>query len=128
MVGDRGAAIHQKESTRADAQVVLALISCADSVEASAIASVLLERRLVAAVNLLPGVTSFFRWQGSTQSRDEVLLIAKTRAGHADRIVSIVTELHSYDLPSIVFTTLTAGHTAYLEWILAETSDPQSDF
>jgi periplasmic divalent cation tolerance protein len=89
--------------------------------EARRIGRTLVEERLVACTNLIPGMTSIYRWQGVVEEAQETVIIAKTRAGLFGRLEARVKELHSYDCPCIVAMPVTAGHAPYLEWIAAET-------
>jgi uncharacterized protein involved in tolerance to divalent cations len=57
---------------------------------------------LAACVNLLPGVTCVYRWQGAVDTADEVLLIIKTAATHADRVEAALQALHSYEIPEFL--------------------------
>jgi periplasmic divalent cation tolerance protein len=90
---------------------------------AEAIARALVDERLAACVNILPGMRSIYRWQGTVEAGDEVCLIAKSRAGLFERIERRVTELHPYDCPCIVAWPIVGGHRPYLDWIAEETSE-----
>ncbi|WP_246148460.1 divalent-cation tolerance protein CutA [Skermanella pratensis] len=89
--------------------------------EAHRIGRTLVEERLAACANLLPGMTSVYRWQGKVEQADEVVVIAKTTADLFDRLAARVKEIHSYDCPCIVALPLERGHAPYLDWIAAET-------
>ena len=95
----------------------IAWITAGSVAEASAIARALVEERLAACCNLLPGITSVYRWQGAVREDEEVLLICKTRGDGFDRLVARVRELHSYEVPEIIRTDITAGSPPYLSWI-----------
>lgn len=89
---------------------------------ADAFAEGLVERRLVACVNLLP-VTSVYRWEGSLQKDGERLLIAKTVAERLPELEAHLAAAHPYDVPELV--ALPAAHVAggYLGWLVSETSE-----
>ena len=89
--------------------------------EAHRIGRILVEERLAACANLLPGMTSIYRWQGKVEQAGEVVVIGKTRADLFDRLEARVKELHGYDCPCIVALPLSRGHAPYLDWIAAET-------
>jgi len=89
--------------------------------EALAIARALVEARLAACANVLPGVTSVYWWDGSVQEEDEVALIMKTRHDLVDEAVARVRELHSYDCPCVVSLPITGGNGDFLDWIAKET-------
>ncbi len=99
--------------------VVVFITSAAE--EAPRIADVLLTRRKAACVNIVPGVTSLFWWQDKLNSDQESLLIVKTRASLLDEVVSLVKEIHSYDVPEIIALPIVGGNRDYLEWINRET-------
>jgi periplasmic divalent cation tolerance protein len=87
---------------------------------ASRIARALVEERLVACVNLVPGVRSIYRWEGALQQDSEVLLVVKTRADRAAELVDRVAELHPYELPELVMLPAVGGSLAYLDWVQSE--------
>jgi periplasmic divalent cation tolerance protein len=85
--------------------------------EASRIASALVERRLAACVNVVPGVSSTYRWQGAVQTDREWLLVVKTRRDRFEAVRAAIRELHTYEVPEIVMLDLADGDAAYLAWI-----------
>ena len=88
---------------------------------AEKIARALVEERLAACVNIIPGVRSIYRWKGNVEAASEVVLIAKTRADLFARLEKRVKELHSYEVPCIVAWPIAAGHQPYLDWLEKET-------
>jgi len=88
-----------------------------DTAEAERIGRTLVTERLAAAANLLPGVRSFYWWEGEVRSGAEVVLILKTRVELADRAVERIKGLHSYVCPGVVVVPIAAGNPAYLDWI-----------
>src|ERR671936_2944614 len=93
-------------------------------VEAERAGRALVERRLCACVNILPGMISHYRWQGAIERGEEVVMIIKTRASLADRVRVAVKEMHSYSTPAILVLPLDSVDSAYLEWLMAETEAP----
>ena len=91
--------------------------------EARHIGKILVEEKLAACANILPGMESLYRWEGKMESATETVLIAKTRSEKRAALQSRVLELHSYDCPCIVFLPLTGGNPAYLQWIFRETEN-----
>jgi periplasmic divalent cation tolerance protein len=65
----------------------------------------------------VPGVSSFFWWQGKVDSAQESLLIVKTKASVLNQIVNLVKEHHSYDVPEIIALPIIGGNRDYLEWL-----------
>src|SRR5256885_10873167 len=92
-------------------------------VEAERIGKAVLERRLAACVNILPGMISHYWWQGTVERGEEVVMIIKTRASLAERVRAAVKEMHSYTTPAVLVIPIETGDDAYLDWIMAE-SEP----
>jgi uncharacterized protein involved in tolerance to divalent cations len=87
------------------------------------IAHALLEKRLVACVNILPGVKSMYRWEGKIQSDTEHLLMLKTRSALFGEVCSCVRAEHPYEVPECIELPIQQGHKAYLEWIGGNTKE-----
>jgi periplasmic divalent cation tolerance protein len=85
--------------------------------EASRIASELVERRLAACVNVVPGVRSVYRWRGAVHADAEWLLIVKTRRDRFEAVRDVIRAIHSYEQPEIVLLDIAAGDEGYLSWI-----------
>jgi len=92
-------------------------------VEAEQAGRALVERRLAACVNILPGMISLYWWEGKLERGEEVVMIVKTRASLADKVEAAVKELHSYTTPAILVMPLESVEKTYLEWLMAETED-----
>jgi periplasmic divalent cation tolerance protein len=90
-------------------------------VEAERAGRAIVEQRLAACVNILPGMVSHYWWQGAVERGEEVVMIIKTRASLAERVCAAVKQGHSYTTPAIVV--LPVGHVDpdYLDWLMAET-------
>ncbi len=102
-----------------DARIVLT--TAPDREVAERIARGLLERGLVACVNLVPGVRSIYRWKGAIEESDEVLLVAKTVAGRLEGIEKALKELHPYDVPELVALEADRVEASYLAWLVEAT-------
>lgn len=85
--------------------------------EASRIASALVEGRLAACVNVVPGVLSTYRWKGSVHTDREWLLVIKTRRDAFERVRDAIRAAHSYEQPEVVLIPIDAGDPGYLAWI-----------
>ena len=90
-------------------------------VEAEAAGRTLVERRLCACVNILPGMVSFYWWQGKIDRGDEVVMIIKTRASLAEAVRAAVRQMHSYTTPAILVLPIENVDPDYHAWIAAET-------
>jgi periplasmic divalent cation tolerance protein len=91
------------------------------TVEAEEAGRALVERRLAACVNILPGMISHYRWQGQVERGEETVMIVKTRASLAGGVSNAVKELHSYTTPAILVMPLESVEPGYLGWLLTET-------
>ena len=96
-------------------------------VEAERTAKAVLEKRLAACVNILPGMTSIYRWQGELERGEEAVMIIKTRATLADDVTKAVKELHSYETPAILVMPLDSVEKSYLGWLLESTGEKSKD-
>jgi periplasmic divalent cation tolerance protein len=90
-------------------------------VEAEQAGRSIVERRLAACVNILPGMVSHYWWQGSVERGEEVVMIIKTRASLAGRVGAAVKEMHSYTTPAVMVLPIETVDPAYLGWLMAET-------
>ena len=86
------------------------------------IARALLDERLVACVNIVPGVRSLYRWQGKVEDERELLLVIKTRAALYQELETRIRELHPYEVCEVLQMGVEAGSAPYLAWIAGETS------
>ncbi|HST59712.1 MAG TPA: divalent-cation tolerance protein CutA [Longimicrobium sp.] len=103
------------------ADVVLALSTAPDAATAERIARALVDERLIACANLVPGLTSIYRWQGEVQADPEVLLLMKTRRAVVQRLKERLPQLHPYQVPELVVTEVTDGLAPYCAWVRGET-------
>ena len=115
------AIIRGSPSTVPPVTALIAHCSCPDAATAARIARVLVEERLAACVQVVPGLTSTYRWQGEVQSASEVLLLIKTSRARLDALKSRLPALHPYDLPELIALDACDGLGPYLAWIAAET-------
>jgi len=102
--------------------LILVYMTAGSPEEAARIARILVEERLAACVNMLPGMRSLYRWQGQVELAEEVVLIAKTRRVLFDSLAARVRQIHSYDTPCILEIGLGRGDAGYLDWLVAETA------
>ncbi len=96
---------------------IVVLVTSGSESEATRIATVLVEKRLVACVNILPGVRSIFRWEGKVAEGHEFLLVAKTVSTAFDQVAATVQSLHSYSVPEVIALPIQEGLHEYLSWI-----------
>ena len=101
---------------------VVVLCTFANEEEALRIGSALVEARLAACVNLLPGIRSIYRWKGEIEHADEALLLVKTTQQGFPALRERIKELHPYETPEIVAVPIVGGLAAYLGWIREQVS------
>ena len=106
---------------------VAVCVTAASVDEAKAIGRALVEARLVASVNIVPGVASLYWWEGALREGDEAMLWAKTRADLVAPLTARVKALHSYACPCVIALPITGGNPDYLAWIDAETALSPTD-
>jgi periplasmic divalent cation tolerance protein len=98
-----------------EALVVLTTVARAE--DAESIARELVERRLAACVNVLPPLTSVYRWHGEVTREQEHLLLMKTHRDRFEALRARLVEIHPYETPEVVALPVEAGHLPYLQWI-----------
>jgi len=92
-------------------------------VEAERIGRELLDRRLCACVNILPGMVSLYWWQDAVERGEEAVMIIKTRAALAEPVRAAVRQLHSYTTPAILVLPIETVDPNYKDWLLTETQE-----
>lgn len=95
--------------------------TCADSETASRLARALVDERLAACVNAIPGVVSTYRWNDAIHNDNEVLLLIKTTADRLDAMQARLLELHPYEIPEVLAIEPVTGSAPYLAWLDRET-------
>ncbi len=98
------------------------LLTAPDMDVAERVGRALVEERLAACANVVPGVVSFFRWEGDVQREAEVLVIVKTTEENVEAVRARVVALHPYQVPEVLVLPVLAGHEPYLDWVRREVS------
>lgn len=99
---------------------ILVYMTAPDMGVAEGIGRAVVERRLAACVNIIPGMRSLYWWNGGVQSGQEVVLIAKTTTAALPALHECVLGMHPYEVPCIVSVALRDGHGPFLDWIKRE--------
>ncbi|HLI21282.1 MAG TPA: divalent-cation tolerance protein CutA [Stellaceae bacterium] len=106
--------------------VMFVYVTAADAEEAKKLGRQLVEEKLAACANILPGATSIFRWQDQLEEASEAILILKTTEMKLESLIERVRALHSYDCPCIEALPVVDGNRDFLEWVVRETGgDPK---
>jgi periplasmic divalent cation tolerance protein len=106
----------------AEDQLIVVLCTVPDEAIAEKLAKGLVDDRLAACVNAIPGVRSFYRWQGRTESDTEVQLLIKTRRGRFDELAAWIKANHPYEVPEVVAIPAERVSEEYLTWAVEQTS------
>jgi periplasmic divalent cation tolerance protein len=100
---------------------IVVLVTTPTPERAAEIARTLVEERLAACGNVVPGLRSIYRWEGKVQEDAEALLLLKTTRGRFEALRERVLALHPYDVPEVIAVPVEAGSAPYLAWIASET-------
>jgi periplasmic divalent cation tolerance protein len=95
-------------------------VTASDEAEAKRVGRAVVEERLAACANIIPGMSSVFRWEGAVQEASEAVLILKSTTDLLELLTARVKELHSYAVPCVVGLPIAGGNPDYLGWIRAE--------
>ena len=101
---------------------IVVLCTCPDADVAGRIAAALVDERLAACVNCVPGLSTIYRWKGAVHRDTEVLLLIKTTRERFDALRERIVFLHPYELPEVIAVDIALGSPPYLDWIAAATS------
>jgi periplasmic divalent cation tolerance protein len=104
---------------------VLIYATCPSAAEAERIGATLVDRGLAACINILPGMTSIYVWEGARQRDSEAAMIIKTRASLADTAIAEARKLHPYTNPAFVVLPIAGGSPDFLRWIAEQTAQPR---
>jgi periplasmic divalent cation tolerance protein len=112
------------ETTAADVNADISIVytTWPDLASAELAATALLDARLAACLNIIPGMISLYAWEGRTQRASEVVMLIKTRTAITDACIACVHALHPYTNPAAIVLPVTGGAPAFLAWINSATS------
>jgi periplasmic divalent cation tolerance protein len=96
---------------------VLVIVTVSNREEADKIAYCLLDKRLIACVNIIGPVCSLYRWNGKMEKANEHVLLMKSRSDLFRKLAEMVKSLHDYEVPEIIALPITKSHEAYLKWL-----------
>jgi periplasmic divalent cation tolerance protein len=104
----------------AETDYLVVLITAGSAEEARSIADMLVEQRKAACVNIVPKVSSVYRWEDAIEHDEEILMVVKTTAELFPEVVTAVRAVHSYDVPEIIALPIVEGNREYLDWLGGE--------
>jgi len=96
---------------------ILVITTCPDQACADALAEALVQQKLAACAQQIPGIRSFYQWKGNIEVDNEVLLHIKARASRFEEVAASINALHPYELPEIIAIPLEAASGPYLRWL-----------
>src|ERR1043165_4257399 len=105
-------------------RAVLVYTTYPSIVEAEQAGRGIVEKRLAACVNIIPGMISHYWWEGKIDRGEEVVMIIKTRVSLAERVRAAVKEKHSYTTPAVLVLPVESVDPAYQKWLVDETAKP----
>ena len=108
---------HETKQMADNFHVVLS--TCPTQESAERIARCVVEARLAACVNVLPGLRSYYEWKENFEVSDEILLVIKSRVELFDALQSMITSQHPYELPEVIAVPISTGSPPYLAWLAA---------
>jgi periplasmic divalent cation tolerance protein len=103
-------------------RAVLVYTTWPSIVEAEKAGRTIVEKRLGASVNILPGAISHYWWQGKINRAEETVMLIKTRASLAEQVRATVKEAHSYTTPAVMVLPVESADPAYHAWIVEQTT------
>jgi len=110
------------EKTMSARQCRIVLVTCGSIAEARRIGCNVVEKKLAACANLVPGVESIYTWKGKVERAREVLVVIKTMATRLPELEREVTRAHSYDVAEFIVLPIIAGSQNYLAWLQESTT------
>jgi periplasmic divalent cation tolerance protein len=101
---------------------VILYVTCENEDQARHLGTHLLEKRLVACINILPAIQSLYWWNDAIQNDTETAFFAKTTEDNTSAAIALIKALHNYDCPCIVSLPIENGNPDFLKWIVEETA------
>jgi periplasmic divalent cation tolerance protein len=104
---------------------IVVLTTCDSEERAAELARALVEQRVAACVNILPGARSIYRWKDEIEDTAEWLLVIKSRRDLFPALRAAVEKLHTYEVPELIAMPLVEGSAPYLAWLDRELTAPE---
>jgi periplasmic divalent cation tolerance protein len=113
----------EKRATDGDSGVCVVFVTVPDVDAGCRLARRVVQEHLAACGNVIPGLTSVYRWKGEVQEEGEALVLFKTTMAGLDDLEKRVLELHPYDVPEFLSIPVADGHAPYLKWVREEVAE-----
>jgi periplasmic divalent cation tolerance protein len=120
-IGLRLSSTRASASKHMDSSLSVLYVTVPDSQVADELGTKLVEESLAACVNIIPGITSIYKWEGKMTKDSELLLMIKTKTSLVEPLTNFVRANHPYDNPEVISVPVTGGSEAYMNWVLAGT-------
>jgi len=103
-------------------KLVLVYTTFPNAEDAETVGAALVSGRLAGCVNIIPGMTAIYEWEGQLHRDREVVMVVKTRDGLAGEVMAAIKASHSYDNPALLVLPVHSGAQSYVAWLLAQTA------
>lgn len=100
---------------------IVVLCTCESEEQGKNIARLLVEKHLAACVNVIPQMTSYYRWEGNIENAQEAQLIIKTRRSLFSTLTQNIQEIHNYEVPELIAISIEGGSSEYMNWLHDQT-------
>jgi len=108
--------------SQSESRVAVLFATASSEEEAQRISRALVEKKLVACVNIIPNVMSIYEWEGKLEESKEYLLMIKTRKALTEAVTEEIKKLHSYTVPETIALNIFGGNAAYIDWVKKSTT------
>jgi periplasmic divalent cation tolerance protein len=110
------------EAMTEDAAMIVIYTTLPSEEDAQKLGSALVEEKLAACVNILPGMVSIYRWQGAVENGNEAVMLVKTRKSLKVQVMREISARHPYTVPAILVFEPSDVAASYLEWLCNQTA------
>lgn len=102
--------------------VIVVWVTVPNAASAETLARILVERKLAACVNIIPGVKSVYVWEDQMQTDSEEILLIKTKSNLFENLAEAIKQNHPYSVPEIIATPIVLGSESYLNFVRTHTN------
>ena len=102
---------------------ILVYVTCKNEREAFAIAHELVSSEIAACANIIPETKAVFKWEGIIQEQSEAIVILKSQKARLEEVTERIQQIHSYDLPCILYVSIEGGNPEFIKWIFSNSKN-----